>query len=123
MTPAGRAHRRDGAFTPEALASLSRYGHKGAYSISLNDCQALADRLHVGMSIITFNASLLREICYYFVALHERYRKDTPYGSKTSVDEPCLSSSSMALALEFFLQFDGNCYSVLLLLWMSQLCV
>lgn len=87
---------------------MMRYDHERVYAISLEDCQALAERLRVGMSIITFNADRLRDICRYFLELHEQYRRHTSFRSKVSAEEPSLSSSLMAVALEFFLQMDGN---------------
>ena len=51
----------------------------------------------------------VRGLCLAFVELHERYRRYTSWRSKVSQEEPALSSSQMAFALEFFLQMDGNC--------------
>ena len=59
LTTEDTLRRRDGAFTVEALELMLRYEHDTPYSISLEDCQTLAQRLRVGMSIITFNAHRL----------------------------------------------------------------
>ena len=101
---------------------MTRYDHQRVYAISLEDCQALSERLRVGMSIITFNADRLRDICYTFIDLHERYRKRTSFRSKMSAEESSFPSSLMAVALEFFLQMDGNSDSFRLLVCDEVVC-
>jgi hypothetical protein len=100
--------RREGAFTSEAMELMSSYDYDGELALSLEDCRALSERLRVGMSIITFNADRLRSYCYYFLKLQHRYRKNILMQPNVALAEPTLTSSRMALALEFFLQMDGN---------------
>jgi hypothetical protein len=102
-----RVLRRDGGFTHETLDILFNYDFTGQYAISLADCQALSDRLHVGMSIITFNAERIRSYCYYFHQLYEQFRNHLFSTPDVVLEQPSLNSSQMALALEFFLQVDG----------------
>jgi hypothetical protein len=60
------------------------------------------------MSIITFNANRLRELCHYLIELHERYRKRMSFRSKLAQHGPSISSQQLAIVLEFFLQMDGT---------------
>lgn len=80
----------------------------GGFSLSQQDAEELAARLHIGLSIITFNADQLRGICYYLLILHESFRRNVLEKRDSALQEPTLNSKQMAIALEFYLQIDGK---------------
>jgi hypothetical protein len=78
------------------------------FTLSEYDAQELAVRLNVGLSIITFNAEQLRSICYTLMAFHESFRRNILQEKDVALQEPTFNSKRMSMALEFFLQMDGN---------------
>ena len=71
------------------------------------DAEELAQRLQVDMPIITFNACHFRRIIHYFLGLYKTFRLLTLCKVDVIWKKPILNSKEMAMALEFFLQFDG----------------
>jgi hypothetical protein len=84
------------------------YSSIDGFSLSEQDAEELAARLHVGKAIITFNAEQLRGNCYSFCVLHEFFRRNILLKKDVAVKDFPLNSKQMALALEFFLQIDGE---------------
>ncbi|CAF3586707.1 unnamed protein product [Adineta steineri] len=104
--------RQYGADTNDALTMMNNYiySDQDGFSLSEQDANELAIHLQVGKSIITFNANRLRSICYTFLALHERFRRNVLEMNDITLNEPVLSSKHMALALEFYLQIDVDIF-------------
>jgi hypothetical protein len=110
LTPGEIARRQHGAYISDALTMRtndSTYCNDG-FSLSQEDAEELAARLHVDMSIITFNADRLRGICYYLLALHESFRRNVLHQKDVACREPIPNLTQMAIALEFYLQIDGE---------------
>jgi hypothetical protein len=84
------------------------YSSNDGFSLSEQDVEELAARLQVGKSIITFNAQRLRGICYSLCALHESFRRNILLKNDIALKTFPLISKQMALALEFYLQIDGE---------------
>lgn len=108
MSTRQNLRRRYDGETTDVVELMSRYDYQGPFSVSFDDCQALADRLRVDLSILTFNEDRLHRICLYFLDLHEQYHKHKSFPAKVSAAEPSLSSSLMAIPLEFCLQIDDR---------------
>lgn len=89
---------------------MNNYDYSSSdFRLSRSDAEALSTRLQVGMSIITFNADRLRGICAHLLALHESFRRHTLRRRDVALKQPTLNSQQMAMALEFYLQIDGQC--------------
>ena len=84
------------------------YAFNDGFSLSEQDVEELAARLQVGKSIITFNAQRLRGICCSLLALHESFRRHVLLKNDVALREPTLNSKQMTMALEFYLQIDGQ---------------
>ena len=84
------------------------YAFNDGFSLSEQDVEELAARLQVGKSIITFTTQRLRGICYSLCVLHESFRRNILLKNDVALKEPTLNSKQMALALEFYLQIDGE---------------
>jgi hypothetical protein len=84
------------------------YSSNDGFSLSEQDVDELSARLQVGKSIITFNAQQLRGICCSLLALHESFRRTVLCQRDVALRQPTLNSKQMALALEFYLQIDGE---------------
>lgn len=87
---------------------IKDYDYLGGFGLFPEDTEELATRLNIGKSIITFNADRLRGICSYLLLLHEKFRKNYLRYEDVALPEPTLNSKQMAIALEFFLQIDGQ---------------
>ena len=96
--------------TVEAHTILDTYDGTDDFSISQQDALDLADRLHVDLSIILFNAQRLRSYCLYFLQLHERFRRKVLRSLRPSIlpDAKQFTSIQMSYLLEFYLQMDGK---------------
>ena len=103
------AQRQRFTFTSELHPILETYDPSEAFSISPEHAHPLADRLHVNLSILLFNAQRLRSHCVYFQHLFERFQRAIlrPRLPGTA-RERHLNSKQMALLLEFYLQMDGR---------------
>ena len=91
---------------------MENYKYSDDFSISGIDARSLADRLRVDVSIITFNADLLRQHCYYFIELYVELQKTVLGERNIDLSGSTLDSKEMALALEYFLQMDGKLLSI-----------
>ena len=103
--------RQHGAYTSDALMLMNNYRYRfvEGFTLSPSDIEELAKRLHVGPSILTFNADRLRGHYHLFGALHEHFRKTILDDNRYVVlKEGPLNSKQMALLLEFYLQIDGK---------------
>ena len=85
-----------------------KYSDPDGFSLCEQDAEELATRLQVGKSIITFNADRLRGHCPYLLGLHEWFRRHILHRRDVALPEPTLNSKQMAIALEFYLQMDGQ---------------
>ena len=106
------ARRQHGACTADALMMTNKYPYSNHELLLLSeqDATELATRLNVGQSIITFNATRLRSSGMQLLKLHESFRKRILLTRPMLLREPVLTSKEMAIALEFFLQIDGNMF-------------
>ena len=86
---------------------MNSYQYGNIFSLSEQDAEELATRLQIGTSIITFNADVLRRICYLLLALHESFRENILCKIPVALNNPFLNSKQMAMLLEFYLQIDG----------------
>jgi hypothetical protein len=103
--------RQHGGETADALALMNNYTYDNEeFSLSARDAQEMATRLRTSLSIITFNADRFRGICYFLLVVHESFRRNVLGKRDVALKEPPLTSKQMALALEFYLQIDGNLY-------------
>ncbi|CAF1382378.1 unnamed protein product, partial [Adineta steineri] len=103
--------RQRGAYTSDALSMMYNYKYSNdGFTLLEKDVEDLATHLLVGKSIITFNADRLRGICYYFLALHESFRKNILLLNDIALEEPILNSKQMAILLEFYLQIDVDIF-------------
>lgn len=102
--------RQQVANTVEAHTILDTYDGTDEFSIHQQEAQALADRLHVDLSIILFNAQRLRSYCLYFLQLHERFRRKVLRSLRPSIlpDAKHFTPIQMRDLLEFYLQIDGK---------------
>ena len=102
--------RQHGASTTDALMMMNnyKYSKNDEFTLSEEDAKELAARLHVGLSIITFNAERLRGICYSLMELHKLFRRNILEKGYVSLEQPILNSKQMTNALEFYLQMDGK---------------
>ena len=87
---------------------LNQYNYSTVFGLSEQDTEELTNRLQVGKSIITFNAGRLSSISYNLLALHEFVRQNILLQENVALKEPNLNSKQMAIALEFYLQIDGE---------------
>lgn len=85
---------------------LNKYEYCNNFGLLEEDVEELVTRLHIGKSIITFNANRLRTFCCYLIGLHELFRRNIVGKRDRSLQESVLTSKQMALALEFFLNMD-----------------
>ena len=99
--------RQHGANTAEALKMMNKYEYGVAFALNEEDAQALATRLRVHLSIITFNANLLRGLISGMLIMRDAYRRHVLGHKDLGIKDPMLNSKQMAIALEFFLQIDG----------------
>ena len=108
LGPLELIRRQHGANTSEALMLMNKYEYGVAFALNEEDAQALATRLRVDMSIITFNANLLRGLISGTLIMRDSYRRRVLGKKDLGIREPTLNSKQMAIALEFFLQIDGR---------------
>ena len=109
LAPHEILRREHGAYTSDALMMMNNYNYSNdSFQLSYEDAEALATRLHVGKSIITFNADRLRGICYSLLAHHESFRRNVLQQSDVALKEPTFNSQQMSILLEFYLQIDGK---------------
>jgi len=85
-----------------------KYASPDGFSLSEEDVEELTTRLQVAKSIITFNAEKLRGHCDHLCGLHESFRRNILLKPDVAVRGYPLPSQQMALALEFYLQIDGE---------------
>ncbi|CAF4279005.1 unnamed protein product [Rotaria sordida] len=102
------ARRQNGAYTSDALMLMNMYEYGDIFSLSEEDVEKLARHLKVGKSIITLNADRFRSICCILLAWHELFRRNILCMPDRALQEPTLNSKQMAIALEFYLQIDGQ---------------
>ena len=102
------ARRQHGAYTFDQMINNYNYFNRDGFTLSEQDAEELTVRLQIDMSIIIFNVDRLRGICYTLMALHESFRRNVLCQKDVALREPTLNSKQMALALEFYLQIDGN---------------
>jgi len=100
--------RQHGANTEEALMCVKSYDYHGEFSLSEEDAGELSRRLQVGMSIILFDAGKLRGNCYGLMAYYQAFRRNILQKKDVASTESPLNSKTMAIALEFYLQMDGE---------------
>lgn len=106
--------RRHAGSTAYALQRLSEYSFRGEFSISESDAEALAARLHVHKSIVTYNAHRFRAYVFSLTDLRGWLRRQVLDDDRqTPVDESPISSPQVAIILEFYLQMDGRCASLI----------
>jgi len=111
LAPHEITRRQHGASTTDALTMMNNYDYSKneEFTLSEEDAQELAARLHVGLSIITFNAERLRSVCYSLMELHELFRRNILQKEYVALEQPIFNSKQMTIALEFYLQMDGKC--------------
>ena len=100
--------REHGGNTALALKSVQDYRYYGPFHLSEQDANELANRLQVSKSIIIYNAIHLDGICPWLFNLHEEFRRNVLYRPDVALQEPTFNSKQMSLALEFYLQIDGQ---------------
>lgn len=103
--------RQRGAYTDAALTMLKHYEYSDDFALLQDDAEALATRLRTGLSIVTFNATQLRGNCCVFLSAYGLFRRNVLGKRPLLAKESTLTSSSMVVALEFFLQMDGSLLS------------
>ena len=104
--------RRHAGSTAYALQRLSEYSYRGEFSLSTSDTEALATKLHVHQSIVTYNAHRFRAQFFSVMDLRAWFRRRV-------VDEPQIISPQVAIILEFYLNMDGRRISLSLALYLS----
>jgi hypothetical protein len=100
------AQRRQAMNMDEQRMPIFNYDDSREFSILPSDVQTLVHRWRVNTSIVTFNAHRLRSVCFEFLELHEKFRREVVDRRDDCLHEPTLTSEEMAIALEFFLQID-----------------
>lgn len=122
LPPLEILRRQHGAYTEEALllANNYRFGTDG-FCLSRLDAEELATRLRVGISIITYNANYFRALCQLFLALRQSFREQILQKKGVAAGELALKSKQMTVALEFYLQMDGE-YRVSAAIHMTHHC-
>ncbi len=109
--------RQHGAYTSDALILMNNYDYSNdKLSLSQQDIEDLAVRFQVGKSIITFNADRLHGICYSLLKFNESVRQNIRKKRYRALRQSLLNSKQMAIALEFYLQIDGESSSYLYIL-------
>ena len=98
--------RREAMNMDEQRMAIFDYDDSREFSILPSDVQTLVHRLRVNTSIVTFNAHRLRSVCFEFLELHEKLRREVVDRRDDYLQESTLTSEEMAIALEFFLQID-----------------
>jgi hypothetical protein len=104
--------RQHGANTEEAMMCVKNYDYHGEFSLSEEDAAEMARRLHVDESIILFDAVKLRGNCYGLLAYYQAFRRNILRKKDVASKESPLNSKTMAIALEFYLQMDGESSSM-----------
>ncbi|CAF1566022.1 unnamed protein product [Adineta steineri] len=110
--PSEIVRRQHGANTVDAITLMNNYkysDHDG-FSLSERDAEELSKRLQIGKSIITFNATQIRSICYYFLELYKSFRKNILLQNDIALEEFTLNSKQMVVLLEFYLQLDVDLF-------------
>ena len=100
--------REHSAYTAQSLKIVQDYEYEGPFNLSEQDADELATRLQVGKGIIIFNAIRLRGTCPWLFGLHEHFRRNHLHRPDVALQEPTFNSKQMSLALEFYLQIDGQ---------------
>ena len=102
--------RRHAGSTAYALQRLSEYSYRGEFSLSTNDTEALATKLHVHQSIVTYNAHRFRAQFFSVMDLRAWFRRQVIVDDERQapVDEPRINSQQVAIILEFYLHMDGR---------------
>lgn len=100
--------RQHGANTEDALMCVKNYDYRGEFALHEEDAEELSRRLKVDMSIILFNAGKLRGNCYGLMAYYQAFRRNILQKKDVASRESPLNSKTMAIALEFYLQMDGE---------------
>ena len=95
--------RRHAGSTAYALQQLSEYSYRGELSLSTSDTEALATKLHVHPSIVTYNAHRFRAQFFTVMDLRAWFRRQVVVD-----DEPRINSEQVAIILEFYLHMDGR---------------
>ncbi|CAF1469686.1 unnamed protein product [Rotaria magnacalcarata] len=102
--------RQQGVYISNVLMLTEKYDSSNGFTLSEQDTEELATRLHIDKSIITFNANQLRRICSFLLTLHESFRRTVLCKKDIALKEPILDSKQMALVLEFYLQIDVDLF-------------
>ncbi|CAF2081067.1 unnamed protein product [Rotaria magnacalcarata] len=110
LGPTEITRRQHGAYTSDALEIMNNYQYGNIFSLSKQDTEELATRLQIGTSIITFNADVLRRICYLLLALYESFRENILCKIPVALNELFLNSKQMSMLLEFYLQIDVDTF-------------
>jgi hypothetical protein len=108
LVPHEVTRRQRGAYTDDALTLMKQYEYSDDFALLQDDAEALATRLRVGLSIVTFNATQLRGDCCVFLSAYCVFRRNVLKKRPLLARESTLTSKPMALALEFYLQMDGS---------------
>jgi hypothetical protein len=77
----------------------------------MSDTEALASKLHVHKSIVTYNAHRFRAQFFSVMDLRAWFRRQVVVVDderQAPVDEPRINSQQVALILEFYLHMDGR---------------
>lgn len=104
------AQRRHAGSSAYALQRLSEYSYRGEFSLSTSDTDALATKLHVHQSIVTYNAHRFRAQFFSMMDLRAWFRRQVVDNDERQapVDMPRIHSQQVAIILEFYLNMDGR---------------
>ena len=111
LVPLEVTRRQRGAYTDDALTMMKQYEYSDDFALLQDDAEALATRLRVGLSIVTFNATQLRGNGCVFLSAYDVFRRNVLGKHSLLAKDSTLTSKAMALALEYFLQMDGSLLS------------
>ncbi|CAF1336713.1 unnamed protein product [Adineta steineri] len=112
LGPSEIARRQYGADTVDAITLMNNYNYSDhdGFSLSEQDAEELSKRLQIGKSIITFNATQIRSICYYFRELYKLFRQNVLLQQDGALEDYTTNSKQVAILLEFYLQIDVDIF-------------
>lgn len=110
LTASELTRRLSGTYPTQESTAINNYQFSSTDELCLSqeDAEEMAQRLQVDISITTFNAIRLRNICNALRLEQELYRRNVLEQLNVPSEEPQFQSEQMVSALEFFLQMDGK---------------
>lgn len=116
-----RVQRQHAAHSTEAQQLMRRYNYSGLFSLGDPEFDALAIRLRVPKSILTYNATKLEGLCRTFLRRYATFRQQFYNDEKRVYRNVQMTREQMAVVLEFFLQFDGTKLGEIIVVLLSML--